>query len=558
MTRHAPATRRDAVLIAALATAVSVAVALLALGLTGGLAAGEGPFDPGALVRFGLPAVKALHDLVAAATVGFLITATWLVSARPDRDPNSLGGARGPLARAAVVASIVWIAASVATVILTAADVSGLPVGSPGFLSVVVSFVAQVDLGRELGASLIAIVVTANLAILATRVTTLAWAAIFSVAALLPLALTGHAAGARDHMNAVDSLAFHLVGVCLWVGGLAALLLIAPRLGDQLPTVARRYSTLAGWCFLTVALSGIVNAWLRLGSLAGLLTPYGLLIIGKALALGALGLAGLAHRRFTLRRIETDDHWFARLAAVELVVMAGTIGLAVALAQSAPPIPDATLDPVSALLGYPAPPPLTPWTYVTVFYPDLLWLVVAVVAAACYLTGVDPAAATRRLLVGSPDGVLACRLPGSGRGHQRRHRGVRPTPLQHPHVAAHVADGRGAVLLGLSARRSRSRSGRCDRATDGSLGPRETLLRIVHSRVLRVLGHPLFSEAFFIVSLVAFYYTLPVPARHVHPRRPRADDGALPAGGLPVHLVADRHRPRPGPAAVRRSGWSSC
>ena len=38
-------------------------------------------------------------------------------------------------------------------------------------------------------------------------------------------------------MNAVDSLAIHLVGVCLWVGGLAALLLIARRLGDQLQVV---------------------------------------------------------------------------------------------------------------------------------------------------------------------------------------------------------------------------------------------------------------------------------------------------------------------------------
>jgi putative copper resistance protein D len=47
--------------------------------------------------------------------------------------------------------------------------------------------------------------------------------------------------------------------------------------------------------------------------------------------------------------------------------------------------------------------------------------------------------------------------------------------------------------------------------TDGSLGPRETLLLVVHSRVLRVLGHPLFSEAFFIVSLVAFYYSALFP-----------------------------------------------
>ena len=63
--------------------------------------------------------------------------------------------------------------------------------------------------------------------------------------AVLPLALGGHAASAAHHMNAVDSLAMHLVGVCLWVGGLAAVVLLASRLGDQLPTVVARYSRLA-------------------------------------------------------------------------------------------------------------------------------------------------------------------------------------------------------------------------------------------------------------------------------------------------------------------------
>ncbi|GAA3622501.1 cytochrome c oxidase assembly protein [Microlunatus ginsengisoli] len=516
MTRGPATSRREALLVAGVALAAGIAVSLLALGLTGGLSPDEGPFDSGALVRYGLPIAKTVRDVAAAATVGFLITATWIVSARPSTDPDSLGGARRPLARAAIAASVSWGLAAIVTIVLTAADVSGFPVGTPGFASVVVSFVGQIDLGRELGASLLAVIVTANLAILATRLTTLAWAAVFSVIALLPLALTGHAAGARDHMNAVDSLAFHLVGVCLWAGGLAALLLVAGRLGDQLPTAARRYSTLAGWCFLTVALSGIVNAALRLGSIAGLATPYGLLIVGKALALGALGLAGLAHRRFTLKRldrarseggrIEHEGHWFARLATVELIVMGGTMGLAVALAQSAPPVPDEPLDPVSSLLGYPAPPPLTTWTYFTEFYPDLLWLTVAVVFAGCYLAGAIrlwrrgdawSKPRTASWLVGCL--VLVAVTSGGigvyGRLHFSTHM------LQHMLLMIVVpffwVIG-APITLALRALRSR---------TDASLGPRETLLRIVHSRVLRVLGHPLFSEAFFIVSLIAFYYS---------------------------------------------------
>ncbi len=522
----APAPRREALVVAGVATLLGIAISLLALTLTGNLVADTGPFDPGALVRYGLPVAKTIRDLAAAATVGFLITATWIVSARPDPDAGSLGGARQPLARAAVAASVTWGLASLATLILTAADVSGLSVGSPGFVSVVLSFVGQVDLGRELGVSLLAVIVVANLAILATRLTAIAWAAVISIVALLPLALTGHAAGARDHMNAVDSLAFHLVGACLWIGGLAGVLLVSGRLGDQLATVANRYSRLAGWCFLTVALSGIVNAALRLGSFAGLLTPYGLLIVGKAVALGALGLAGLAHRRFTLRRISSapgeeaqrristgistgpgeDRHWFARLAAVELVVMGGTIGLAVALSQSAPPVPEEALDPVSALLGYPAPPPLTASTYFTEFYPDLLWLTVAVVAAACYLVGVfrlrrrgDSWSIPRTVSWVAGCLVLIMVTSGGigvyGRLHFSTHM------LQHMMlmiVVPFLWVVGAPITLALRALRPRR---------DGSLGPRETLLQIVHSRVLGVLGHPLFSEAFFIVSLVAFYYS---------------------------------------------------
>jgi cytochrome c oxidase assembly factor CtaG len=43
--------------------------------------------------------------------------------------------------------------------------------------------------------------------------------------------------------------------------------------------------------------------------------------------------------------------------------------------------------------------------------------------------------------------------------------------------------------------------------TDGSFGPRELLLALVHSRLLRLLGHPVVASVLFTGSLVAFYYT---------------------------------------------------
>jgi putative copper resistance protein D len=485
----------------------AVLVALLLLGVTGALAAiTPASFDPGAVVRIGLPAARAVHDLAAALTIGLLVVAAWFVAPPAEATGPKIAGPQRWLVRAATTAAEAWLVSAVVVLVLTAADVSGVRPGERGFGAVVVSFVTQVDLGRSLGVSALTVAVVATLTVLATRVVTVAWAAALSLFALLPLALGGHAAGAKDHINSVDSLAFHLVSSCLWIGGLAALLLVAGRLGDQLPVVARRYSTLAGWCFLIVAFSGVVNAWLRLGSLRALGSTYGLLVIGKVVALAALGLAGLAHRRATLARIGTAQHWFARLASGELVVMGATVGLAVALSRSAPPSGEAAPDAASALLGYPMPPPVTAARTLTAFYPDLLWLSVSVALAGLYLAGVRQ---LRRRgdswsVLQTVSWLLGCLalayvtsggLGVYGRIHFSTHM------LQHMTLMVVVPFlwVLGApVTLALRALPARR---------DGSFGPREMLMQLTHSRFLRVVGHPLVAAVLFIGGLVLFYYT---------------------------------------------------
>ncbi|MBZ9638405.1 hypothetical protein K8369_03050, partial [Streptomyces sp. PSKA30] len=83
----------------------------------------------------------------------------------------------------------------------------------------------------------------------------------------LPSAFTGHSSAAGNHDAAVSSLALHLVGVAVWVGGLVFVLVVAARREEQAAEAARRFSPLAGWALLAVGLSGIVNAAVRLPSL---------------------------------------------------------------------------------------------------------------------------------------------------------------------------------------------------------------------------------------------------------------------------------------------------
>ena len=191
----------------------------------------------------------------------------------------------------------------------------------------------------------------------------MAWLALLTLAAVVVLALTGHAAGSVSHEDAVNSLGVHLLGVVVWTGGLLALVVMRRPLGSDLgPTVAR-YSTVAAWCFGAVALTGLQQAWIRLGSVDGLFTAYGAVVTLKTVAIVTLGVFGWLHRRNIAEVLTVrpgDGRTFARLAVVELAVMGAATGLAAVLARSVPPVPDAAPDPsrILELSGFPDPGPM--------------------------------------------------------------------------------------------------------------------------------------------------------------------------------------------------------
>ena len=496
---------------------LAVLVAVGILGATGALApVTPAIFDPGALVRWGLPIARAVHDLLAAATVGLLIVGTFLAPPSSARQAGELEGIRLRIVRTGAVAARCWFAAALLVAILTAADATGSPVSGPGFITLASSFWTQTGLGQTLVAVCIGVALAAVGATTARTVTGSAWAAAFGLLALVPLSLGGHAAGSLDHGNSVDSLLIHLVGVTVWVGGLAALLAFARPLGDRLAAVAGRYSTLAGWCFALVAMSGLVNAYLRLGGLSHLASPYGLLVIGKTTALVLLGAAGWLHRRATLPGL-TDAgsgtgtgaakaHWFARLATVEVLVMAATMGLAVALSRSAPPTGEVVADPATALLGYSLPPRLTLANWLIHGYPSVLWLTICALMIGLYLAGVIalrknghhwPLHRTVLWLVGA---LLLAFLTSGGPAvysrtsfsmHMIQHMSLMvPVPLL-------LVSG-APVTLALRTLTARP---------DKSFGARELVLAVVHSRCLAIIGQPVVAAALFVASLFAFYYT---------------------------------------------------
>jgi putative copper resistance protein D len=215
-----------------------------------------------------------------------------------------------------------------------------------------------------------------------------------AVFALVPPVYTGHSASSVDHDAAVSAVIVHAVAVSLWVGGLAAILLyLRGRPGrpvGDLPVIVTRFSALALACFAAAAVSGLVEAWTRLESVSLLWTSrYGLLLTAKVVALVALGLFGWLHRRRTIAALVTSRvaRPFLRLATGEVVVMAATVGLAVALSRSAPPPGGAEQTWIGLRLGYDVPAP-TLSRLLAEWRPDTLVLTLLGCAAVAYPLGV--------------------------------------------------------------------------------------------------------------------------------------------------------------------------
>ncbi len=478
---------------------------MVALLVGGGAAAPvEGVNDPGALVRWGLPIVRAVHDLSAAVTVGLLFLATVAV---PDRAPDAFGRAT----RVAVVTGVVWVTAGLTGVVLGFADVAGTPVGSPGFAAQFQAFVWSIESLREglISAALAAVAVT--VAALASSRTAVGWAGGLAVVALLPLALAGHAAGSSSHETAVNAIAFHLVAAALWVGGLAALVILRTPLGAALPVVLRRYSAVALWCFIAVGLSGVVSSSVRLSSPADLWTAYGALMVAKMLAFCVLGAFGLSQRRLVIAKLEAHPQsraLFARLVAVELVVMGTAIGVATALARTGNPNLDqqAATSMAEILTGFPEPPAPTASSWITMWRWDWLWGTVGVVAILLYVGAVVrlhrrgdrwPVGRTVLWVLGWLTLIWATSgAPGIyGRVSFSWHM------IGHMVIAMVVP-----ILLVLAAPLTLVLRVQPHRR-DGTYGVREILLGLVHSRYLRVVANPVVAAVIFFASMVVFYYT---------------------------------------------------
>ncbi|WP_244951254.1 cytochrome c oxidase assembly protein [Ruania zhangjianzhongii] len=462
--------------------------------------------DSGAVVRWGRPLVSLGWQLAAAVTIGGLSLLLFALPRQSRAWPTA--------ARTVAIAGPLWAMLMVADLFFGYANVAGRQIGGENFGDELAFYLTEISSGR---AALVAAILAALASIAAVAVAgygTAVLAAVAALAVLVPIATTGHASGAANHELGMTGLYFHVLFAALWLGGLAVLVLISRRLGDELALVAGRYSTLALWCFGGVAVTGIANAWIRLGGLEGFATDYGVLLLVKIVGFLALGAAGYVHRERTIPALtpaggKARPGLFWRLVGVEVVVMSAVMGVAVALADTGPPIPQEAqegLSPAEELSQYPVPPAPTLATWFTQWRAELLFGSVAVLLAVMYVRWVLrlrrrgdswPLARTITWLVGAVGfAYVTCSGPAVyGRLMFSAHM------LQHMTMVTvlPILFALGApVTLALRALPARK---------DGSRGPREWLLGLVNSRVAHFFGHPVVAAANFAGSMILFYFT---------------------------------------------------
>ncbi len=510
-----PAARASSGHGAATRVAGAVAVAVVAVVLAVLFSRAASPLeigDPGSVVRWGVPLANVIRDLAACLAVGALLLGGFLV---PE---GATSRRRARLARCAAWAAGSWALSGAVGVLLGYADVAGVTLGSPGFLHAAWTTTWQLEVLRAPAISALMVAGVAVLAALRPGPRGMAWLFGLSLIALYPLALTGHAAQASDHESAVDSLLVHLVTVTVWVGGLLALLVMWGRLGKGTALVVRRYSAVALWCFVAVAGSGVLNAVIRVGSWNGLGTRYGVLVLTKVGLLLVLGGFGVLHRRRVIGRLDAEVKetapgraLFARFATAEVAVMGAAIALGAALSRSSPPVPQTVpgseaTDPAYALTGFTAPPAPQVGTWLATWRTEWLLTAVAAVAIGVYLAWVVrlarrgdrwPVLRTVSWVLGWL--VFAYMVDGAPAVYGRVMFSVHM--LEHMTVSMFVpillVRG-GVVTLALRALTPRK---------DLTLGPREAILAVVHSRVVAVLANPIVAAAFVFVSLIVFYYS---------------------------------------------------
>lgn len=471
--------------------------------------------DPGVITTVGFPLAKAGGEMLAALAVGSFMLSAFGTKPRPDGTIDLDGWAAARTGRWAIFS---WGIIAFLQIPLVLSDVSGQPLSvtiRPENWGVALDQVSEALAWLWVG--IFALVVALGSALTSKWI----WQPVFfaiSLVSMMPLAVVSHNATGGSHDYGTNSYIWHLTFTVFWVGGLMALIGHARRRGEHMSVVTHRYSFVALVAFIVMTVSGIINAAINVSWHDLFNNNYGILVLVKAVLIILLGLFGYMHRRVTIPAMEKDPHGpaFWRLAAVEVIIMAVTVGVAVALGRTPPPPQYSDqaggegLPPITQMevkLGYELHIPFGWEAMFTQWRFDIFFGSAAIIAAWIYLYwlyllrkrgGTWPVANTIwwvsgcALLLFTSSSALGVYMPAQFSVHMLAHM------LYSMAIPVMLALG-GPVTLALRALKPAGR--------DGVPGIREWLVAFINNPVSRFLTNPVVATAQFVAGFYLLYMT---------------------------------------------------
>lgn len=244
---------------------------------------------------------------------------------------------RGPAPNLLTVAAAGWVLTALGTVSVVGVQwaESGAPLEAVFGTSIGVAALARVISLLLVGAALAALAVVPALG------RRRGWALVLAAAALalgVDVAF-GHAAAGSDAPLQVASQWLHGLFAGLWMGGLAALLVMLPATpAEDRLTAARRFSFWAGIALVVVAATGALRAIDEIGTLDALVTTdFGRVVLAKSVVLLGLATLGAFNRFITLRNAARVLGGLRRVGGAELTLAAVVVGLSGLLVNLTPP-----------------------------------------------------------------------------------------------------------------------------------------------------------------------------------------------------------------------------
>ena len=320
------------------------------------------------------PLSKGLLQLSGVLTIGLLIAIAFL-----DKDIKGAVSNLGLVRKVKLFTSL-WLLSFIFFVLIQIAYLLEQPLSASFDLTVIRSYLTQTSTGKSYLIQFIGIFILLIISLRKVMVTYLA--ILLGLGSLISPVFQSHGSASGNHGLAIGALVIHVVAISFWVGGLFGL----TQLEKQQKIIALpRFSEIALWSAIAVAVSGAATAFTRLDSVAAWQSKYGAITILKIFLTVILIGFGAIHRRWI---IASDLPSVFRLVIAEISVMFGTIFVGSWLSTVAPPTREINLTPALLVTGIEMPAEPTLSRILFSYEIDGLMLGLLIFVVALYIKGV--------------------------------------------------------------------------------------------------------------------------------------------------------------------------